>query len=289
MALPVSLDSKSTALWTWTLAPPPDFLPLPFPPFFIFAGPARSDHSSATAFLPSVASPPPRSASAALATSFPHDARAFWRSEGRDRSQGQGRRRAKKVEVTLTFLMSSGRFPLKTSLRAASAPSPGALVPGPARPFVLAFAPMIAYHSSKRIHHHGQPRAVSPFPPRRFREGHVPGQKRIECDFALWPCECDFQDGKSNAENQSSASASASRTRPGQTESKRSGGEEREEGTARAWPAAERVGGGEERVPSRAAVTSLARKGRGVCARRAGQETRRDETRRGTQKEVFLF
>ena len=169
MALPVSLDSKSTALWTWTLAPPPDFLPLPFPPFFIFAGPARSDHSSATAFLPSVASLPPRSASAALATSFPHDARAFWRSEGRDRSQGQGRRRAKKVEVTLTFFMSSGRFPLKTSLRAASAPSPGALVPGPARPFVLAFAPMIAYHSSKRIHHHGQPRAVSPFPPRRFR------------------------------------------------------------------------------------------------------------------------
>ena len=169
MALPVSLDSKSTALWTWTLAPPPDFLPLPFPPFFIFAGPARSDHSSATAFLPSVASPPPRSASAALATSFPHDARAFWRSEGRDRSQGQGRRRAKKVEVTLTFFMSSGRFPLKTSLRAASAPSPGVLVSGPARPFVLAFAPMIAYHSSKRIHHHGQPRAVSPFPPRRFR------------------------------------------------------------------------------------------------------------------------
>ena len=262
MALPVSLDSKSTALWTWTLAPPPDFLPLPFPPFFIFAGPARSDHSSATAFLPSVASLPPRSASAALATSFPHDARAFWRSEGRDRSQGQGRRRAKKVEVTLTFLMSSGRFPLKTSLRAASAPSPGALVPGPARPFVLAFAPMIAYHSSKRIHHHGQPRAVSPFPPRRFRGSFFlffwwtfPGgnfKRDRKESSAILRCGLAggaLQDGKSTAENQSSASASASRTRPGQTES---GGEEREEGTARAWPAAERVGGGEERERERA-------------------------------------
>ena len=223
MALPVSLDSKSTALWTWTLAPPPDFLPLPFPPFFIFAGPARSDHSSATAFLPSVASLPPRSASAALATSFPHDARAFWRSEGRDRSQGQGRRRAKKVEVTLTFLMSSGRFPLKTSLRAASAPSPGALVPGPARPFVLAFAPMIAYHSSKRIHHHGQPRAVSPFPPRRFRGSFflffwwtfprkyflVEIRKRIENAILRCGLAGALQDGKSTAENQSSASSRA--------------------------------------------------------------------------------
>ena len=295
MALPVSLDSKSTALWTWTLAPPPDFLPLPFPPFFIFAGPARSDHSSATAFLPSVASLPPRSASAALATSFPHDARAFWRSEGRDRSQGQGRRRAKKVEVTLTFFMSSGRFPLKTSLRAASAPSPGVLVSGPARPFVLAFAPMIAYHSSKRIHHHGHLKPVS-FPPRRFRGSFFfllvdiswwkfqEGQKRIECDFALWPCgggppRREIYCGKSKQREL----ASASRTRPGQTES---GGEEREEGTARAWPAAERVGGGEERVPSRAAVTSFARKGRGLCAARwAGDET----STRDAKRSFFLF
>ena len=97
-----------------------------------------------------------------------------------------------------------------------------------------------------------------------------------------------LKDGKSTAENQSSASASASRTRPGQTES---GGEEREEGTARAWPAAERVGGGEERERGQSSVEGRrnvfrAKRSWGLCAER---ETRRDETRRGTQKEVILF
>ena len=303
MALPVSLDSKSTALWTWTLAPPPDFLPLPFPPFFIFAGPARSDHSSATAFLPSVASLPPRSASAALATSFPHDARAFWRSEGRDRSQGQGRRRAKKVEVTLTFLMSSGRFPLKTSLGAASAPSPGALVPGPARPFVLAFAPMIAYHSSKRIHHHGQPRAVSPFPPRRFRGSFFlffwwtfPGGnfKRGDRKESSAILRCGLASAISKTGNllrKIKAARARARAGRGLARQKASEAEERSERKGllargplqSAWVVEKREREG--RVPSRAAVTSFARKGRGVCA----LSGRRDETRRDAGRKKKLF
>ena len=303
MALPVSLDSKSTALWTWTLAPPPDFLPLPFPPFFIFAGPARSDHSSATAFLPSVASLPPRSASAALATSFPHDARAFWRSEGRDRSQGQGRRRAKKVEVTLTFLMSSGRFPLKTSLRAASAPSPGALVPGPARPFVLAFAPMIAYHSSKRIHHHGQPRAVSPFPPRRFRGslflffwwtfpgGNLRGTEKNRVQF----CVVALRPSKTgNLLRKIKAARARARAGRGLARQKAEERSERKGLLARgplqsAWVVEKReFRRGQSSVEGRRNVFR-AKRSWGLCAARwAGDETRRDETRDAKRSYSFL-
>ena len=162
MALPVSLDSKSTALWTWTLAPPPDFLPLPFPPFFIFAGPARSDHSSATAFLPSVASPPPRSASAALATSFPHDARAFWRSEGRDRSQGQGRRRALKVESNAYLFDVVWAFPLEDVLEG----SLRALAWGARSGTRAPLRPRLRTHDRvPLVQPHPPPRSTEPFPP----------------------------------------------------------------------------------------------------------------------------